>query len=270
MNGLKFLFASLILALTLTLAASPASGETRNLYVGDIFTLEIACPGYDETDVRQKFDGFEILDMKKTSVGYNLTLRTFDTGERIVDFDGSELLIRVHSTLDDFQRDTVFSGGSEIRKAGFPFYWGALLASVLCVFAFSGAFVILKAFRYKKAGQESHYRSFLRRSASLLIGDDNYLVDLTFYFKEYLGGLYRRRIIGKTSSEILRELTDIPALAPSLPFIQVWLRECDRYKFSGEPVSSDIKRAHYGKLLRIAEIIESGAAHHVGPDEETA
>ena len=256
MNRIKIFCASILFFLAWT--PTGAFAEARNLYVGDIVTLEIESQIYTAEEIRQKFDGFEIMEMEKISNGYRLSLRTFDTGEKTILLGDKELTIHIHSTLDDIHRDSVFEGGAELLEAGFPFHWRILLCAALCVFGASGIFVLAKANKNRKIKTESHYQLFLRRAASLPVKEDHYLVDLTFYFKEYVGALYGRRIIGKTSSEIVDELKSFPALDPLLPFIQKWLTECDQFKFAGGEVSFDDKRLHYGRLLRIAEAIETG------------
>ena len=55
----------------------------------------------------------------------------------------------------------------------------------------------------------------------------------------------------------MHELKGIRTLGPVRAEVQAWLQECDRFKFSGVSVSMEEKQGHYGKLLDLAEKIES-------------
>ena len=253
-----------LILLLLARAPTAAFGETRNLYVGDIIVLDIAAPPGGEDEIRRAFEDFEIVGIQVSPGGYRLSLRCFEPGERTIVLGGREFAVLVHSTLDEIRRDTVFEGGSRLLDAGFPFYWAPLLIAAACVFALSGGAVLAKAWRNRSIAPEGPYPSFLRRATALTPDEDAYLVDLTFCFKEYVGRLYGRRIIGKTSSEIAGELESIPALAPLLPFIRKWLTECDAYKFAGFEVSAEEQRLHCERLLKIAAAIDSGEGGQSG------
>jgi hypothetical protein len=85
-------------------------------------------------------------------------------------------------------------------------------------------------------------------------------VELTFYFKEYLESRHPDgdfRIIGKTSTEIMNELTEISTLNNLLDDINKWLTECDRMKFTGVNATVDQKKGHYNDLVYLVKKINS-------------
>ena len=98
----------------------------------------------------------------------------------------------------------------------------------------------------------------MRRSASLTAEDDNYFVGLTYCFKEYLENMFQCRIIGKTSTEIIDEITGIHPLDTVLSDIRAWLTECDRMKFTGIKVLREQKLEHYWILLDLVKEIDAG------------
>ena len=255
-----FLFTALLIIFgnAALFAIDDIKTETRNIYIGDIIVLEITTREYSRDELIQKFIDFETVEIKSTPGGYNLSIRTFEPGERSILIGDKELIIRVSSTLDDIEREDIFEGELKVLKPGFAFPWRVLFFMSLSVFILSGAFIIYKTFIKKQSAEENPYKLFLRRSAALSDEDENYFVDLTFYFKEYVGSLFKRRIIGKTSTEIVNELSEIPALKNELFVIEKWLSECDLFKFAGIEITSDDKRSHYTRLLSIAESLEAG------------
>lgn len=256
--GLRRFFLSLA-ALLLLCAASPASAraEARNLYVGDIVTLTIESRGITEAELRQKFQDFEIVELIGNPEGYTISIRTFDAGERTILLNDKEIVISVGSTLDDIERDDVFEGEAGVTAPGASVHWRVLFFVAAGVFTLSGAFLSARAFFSRKAKSESAHRRFARRAAMLSAGDDSFLVDLTFYFKEYLQSVRKRRIIGKTSAEIVGEIREISALAGMLSDIESWLLACDRMKFAGIAASDDEKNRHRERLLKMVEGIET-------------
>jgi hypothetical protein len=233
-----------------------AHEETRNIYVGDIITLEISAQKLSEEELRQKLQDYEIVDIKNNESGYLVSIRTFNTGERKILIGDKEIVISVVSTLDDISRDDIFEGDKNVAKSGFPFFWCVQFYIAAGIFALSGGFILMKVINKKISKPESPYQTFRRRANALFAEDDNYFVDLTYYFKKYLESLYKRRIIGKTSTEIVSELKDISVLETRMPDIGEWLTKCDMWKFSGVMASTDDKRSHYERLLSLAEKIE--------------
>jgi len=245
------------LALWSCAPVSALAEEERSLYIGDIITLEVTARGLSAEDVAERFHAFEIVDIKAEGDGFLLSLRTLVPGEQRIILGDKEIVIDVRSTLDDIIRDDVFEADEFVIRPGFIFHWRLLFYAVAGVFALSGGFVLWKALN-KRAGKKlSSIQLFLRRSGRLSADDDNYFVDLTFFFKEYLEALYGRRIIGKTSDEIVSELEGMHPLETVLPEMREWLSECDRLKFTGVTAPAEDKKAHCGRLLVLAQKIDA-------------
>ena len=249
-------------AVTATQPSGGAFAEPRNIYIGDIFTLLIAPTEMTSDELRDRFNEFEIVEIKRdgggsgSGGGWLVSLRAFEAGEKVVVVGNNKIVITVASTLDDIQRDGIFEGGGEIVEPGFPFHWHILFYVALGVFAASGGVVLFRFIQKKRGKVESAYEVFVRRSASLSPGNDNYLVAMTFYFKDYLGDVYNHIIIGKTTAEIMNELRSVSASREFLADIHAWLVECDRMKFTGALCNDEDKGALYNALLQIVERIE--------------
>ncbi|MCL2121494.1 MAG: hypothetical protein FWH28_04510 [Clostridiales bacterium] len=239
----------------------------RNIYVGDILKLDIRAEGVSADSIRERFAAFEIVELTENRGWYQLSFRCFEPGAYAVQIGDKEVLIQVASTLDDIVREDLFEGGAEAAGSGFPFYWRYLFAIVTAAFILSLSLLLLNNIRRKKARSLSPYDLFLQRAGNPRAEAENYLVYLTFYFKAYLEALFRFRIIGKTSAEILKELKAIAALDALLPDIGSWLTECDRLKFTGPEPSSEEKQGHYVKLLDL--VIKVEAAQSEAPEDET-
>ena len=241
-----------------------ASSETRNIYIGDVITLRISCREHSAEEIKSKFQPFEITEFKDENGEYLVSLRTFEIGEHKILLGDKEIVINIKSALDDIQRESIFEGDTTVTEPGYLFNWRLLFYTTAGIFVMSGSYVLMKTILKGKMVTLSPFQIFLRRSGSLSVENDDFFVDLTFYFKEYLESLYRCRIIGKTSVEIVNELNGINLLDAMLPGIREWLTECDRLKFSGVNVSAETKKEHYEALLRLSEIVEKLNVQGVG------
>ncbi|MCL1975270.1 MAG: hypothetical protein FWG61_03805 [Firmicutes bacterium] len=241
-------------------AASPENSSVfannRPIYIGDIFTLNIMTQDYSQTELEEIFADFEIVEIKEESGGYAISLRTLIPGEYTAKLGDKEIIISVASTLDDIQREDIFSGGKEILKAGFYIPIKVILYTVPAVLICGALILLLKTALKKRIKKPQPYQLFLQRAAILSPQHDNYFVDLTLYFKEYLEQIYNCRIKGKTSTEISAELIKLSILPDILPHISAWLTKCDRFKFTGLLFAFEEKNQHYHKLLELVENIE--------------
>jgi len=231
--------------------------EERNIYIGDIITLQILSREISAEEITEKFRDFEILEIKKEKGGYAVSLRTFEVGEYRIMLGGPEIIINVKSTLEDIERDGIFESDKQIEKSGFLLFSCVLFYFFCGIFVLSGAFLLFKKIGRGKVKTLSALECFFNRCVLLSEEDENYFVDLTYYFKEYLESLYKFKIIGKTSAEILNELKEIKALEGTFPHIREWLDECDRFKFTGIRARTEEKKAHYVKLLNLAKNIDT-------------
>ena len=257
MNTKKYICSLLVLILVCMIMPIQVFAETRNIYIGDIITLEIMSRDFSAAEIMAEFQDFEIIEIKEENGGYLVSLRTFEIGEHKILLGGNEIIINVQSTFEDITGVGIFDGDTRVEKPGFPFHWRILFYISTGIFILSGGFILFKTINKKKIIARTPHQLFLHRSALLSAEDENYFVDLTYYFKEYLQTVYRFRIIGKTSGEIITELKETHGLETMIPDIQEWLTECDRLKFTGVHVQNEEKQELYIKLLRLVEKIDT-------------
>ena len=251
---IKKFICSLAIFLLLPLSVS---AEARNIYIGDIISLEIESKSFSADELRSKFQDFEIVEIKEQSGGYSLSLRAFIPGEYKITLGNKEIIINVQSTLEDINREDIFEGDNRVIEPGFSFRWNIAFYIFAGIFALSGGYILIKLFIAKKPKQKDLLGLFLQRAALLSAEDKNYLVDLTYYFKNYLEAVYKFKIIGKTTSEITKELKNIQGLENMLFDIHKWLTECDRLKFTGVKAQTEEKQEHCQKLIELVEKIDA-------------
>jgi hypothetical protein len=115
---LKVIFSSLIIYLIIcSVVPVIANSKSRDLYIGDVLELEITTSDFSESQIRNKFKEFEIIDLKKIEKGYLLKIRSFKPGEKEVRLGDKLLKIQVNSTLNQYEREQVFEGELEVKKA---------------------------------------------------------------------------------------------------------------------------------------------------------
>ena len=243
------------------------SSGSRAIYIGDIITLNIMA-GISEEQLAEKFSGFEITEIKNIPGGYALSMRTFMTGEHRIVIGNKEIVINIRSAAEDIERNGLFDGDARVIGPGFPFYWRAVFYAAACGFALTGAFLLFAALQKERAKNISPRKLFMMRSGALSVYDRNFFVDLTYCFKEYIGSVHKRKIIGKTSAEIIEELSDIGQLESFIPEIKKWLADCDRMKFTGIEPSAEEKRGHCSALIGLVREIDEKNTGMTGETEK--
>ncbi len=228
--------------------------EERNIYVGDLIELKINTSAYSLEELREKFDGFEIVALEQTPDGALITLRTFETGEKTVVLGDKQIVIRVQSTLDNYQREDVFEGDLNAQSPGFMPDWRIPAGLSALVFLLSGAFLVIKLFQKRKPVPP--LERFIRAVSNVSLDSRDAPVQLTLCLKLYLEARFSVRIRGKTSGEIMKELSSLPDLQEKLPEIRPWLEKCDELKFSGKEASLDEKQALCTALKMLVERLE--------------
>jgi hypothetical protein len=225
--------------------------------VGDLIKLKVTAQNLSEDQLIEKFSDFEIVDIRNDNNGYIVTLRSFETGEKTLQLGNKEIIVTVKSTLDEIEREGIFEGGSNIEKAGFFVDWRYPFYVLLAVFLISGAILLWRLLLKKRISSMAPYRYFVSRVKKIPMGDDKLFVKLTQAFKRYIESSYSLRIRGKTSTEIINEISFVHDLQDKLPQIQIWLEESDYYKFSGVAASEVEKQRLSRDVLELTEKIEN-------------
>ncbi len=257
MKKLKVLSLATILCLLLFIPYMYSSAEDRSIYVGDLIQLKVQVQELTLDEIKEKFKGFEIVNASDTSDGYLLTLRSFETGERTVQLGDTEIKIVVKSTLDEIERSEVYEGDLNPQGTGFYLQWKYIFFSLVGIFLVTVGINLWSYLKKRKASSLSPYQHFMKEISDLSIDQDDYLVGLTACFKRYLESTYSFIIRGKTSTEIIYEISHISGLNEKIPEIKSWLDETDYYKFSANTAQVAKKMQLVGTLQELVTRIDA-------------
>lgn len=235
----------------------PVLAEERSVFVGDIINLQISSDDYSEGEIREAFEGFEIIEIKTNEDGYLVSLRSFEIGEHTVQLGNNEIHIQIQSTLDEIEQDGVFEGELIPKTAGYSINWMIVFGVIFVVFLLSAGFQLVRVIKKRKITALTPFQSFEKAIQTINLNETNALVSLTFALKEYIGKKYSCCIIGKTSSEIMEDINPIMQLSDKLPSIQAWLEQCDYYKYTGNQADIDQNQTMCNQLVEIVKNIEA-------------
>lgn len=256
MKKQKLTLSLLIILSLFFIVSSGALAEKRNIYVGDLIRVQVATQEFTADELREKFKDFEIVELEENKDGFIITLRSFETGEKKILLGDKEIVIDVKSTLEDKKRVGIYEGNPSIEEAGSSFDIQYVIYALAGIFVLTGGINLWRLIRKRKPVLKSPYQVFLSRIDGVEADNDDYPVKLTFYLKEYIESRYSRRIRGKTSSEIIKELKGLKGLEHNLTATGQWLLLSDRYKFSGIQASMESKQELLESLKELVLKIE--------------
>lgn len=236
--------------------SSLVGAEERNIYPGDLITLKVSSSTYTIEDLEKEFSDFEIVDIKEIKEGYQLNLRTFETGKYSIILGDKEIEIAVSSTLDDLERDSIFSGDLSPLNSSYSPIWTYIFYGFITILVIILIILARNYLKIKRKASEPPYQQFLRKINALEETEDDYFVHLTYIFKEYLEETFACQIRGKTSEEIMTELEDIPELSDKLTFISQWLRQVDYFKYTEAVPTIEIKEEKQSSLRDLVTEID--------------
>lgn len=235
-------------------AASRA--EERNIFIGDLITLKISAGGYSLEEILDNFAGFEIVESRQQGDAYFLTLRTFEPGEYRLVLGDKELLIVVSSTLDELERDNIFTVAPHPLESLYQPLWKYIFLALSILLLLILIYFISSFIKRKRARALSPYEFFRKRMAELDVDSADFFVQLSIFFKEYLEESFSRCLRGKTSREIMEEIqeTDLPGEITGE--IGDWLLQADYYKYTGKLPEREIREKGRERLDQIVLDIE--------------
>ena len=226
-------FYILLFAIFSSRAVAGGTGE-RSIFIGDLITLKISADGYSLEGLLGEITEFEIVESRQQGDDYLLTLRTFEPGEYRIVLGDKELLIKVSSTLDELERDGIFTLDPQPLDSLYNPYWKYIFLALSILFLTFLYFFIRLFIKEKREKALGSHALFQKRVAELDIDSADYFVELSLSFKEYLEKTFACRLRGKTSREIMEELRGIALLEEKRAEIEDWLLQADRYNYTGK------------------------------------
>ena len=248
---------TLVLIILIMVTLSPlSSGQEREIYVGDIINLRIATD-IAPSKIKEKFSVVEIVDFKETAEAYQLQVRSFEAGEKVIKLGDKEIRLVVESTLDKYpERQQVFEGNLGVKEADFRFSWTYLFYLIGLIVLCGVFYYLWQLWKSKSQTPRTAYQKFEELLAQI-DGQEGYFVALTYALKRYLEEQFNCRIIGKTSSEIIAEIEDISALKEHLAALEDWLQQVDYYKYTTAEAKIDEEDKLVAELQEIVDEIEA-------------
>ena len=251
----KILVIGFLCLLMLGTVSGLSQAEQRDIYIGDLIKLQVAGNVAPE-QIKEKFSEFEIVDLEQQEDGYQLTVRTFEAGEKVVQLGNKKIKIEVKSTLDKYkQRQKVFAGDLKVQEPDFKWQWSYLLYVLGVVVVAIVGYYIWQWWKSKSQAEIAPYQAFQQR-ISRAEDAEEYFVALTYALKRYLEQTFNCRIIGKTSAEIIDEVEDISALEEYLEALKNWLQQVDYYKYTTAEADTEEQKELATKLKKIVDKIE--------------
>ncbi|WP_432409129.1 hypothetical protein [Wukongibacter sp. M2B1] len=244
MRSIKIKHYLLLCLICICISTTLSTAESRNIYIGDLITLEIKSQGISQEEIIDALKEFEIMEIEVLDDGYKVTLRSFETGEKTITIGDQDIDIIIVSTLDDIQREDIYEGDLTPRGGGRVIPWLIIYMVVMGIFIISGIVLLISKIKKRRTQEKSPYESFKIALELVDISDTSALVEMTAIFKQYIQEIFHCKIIGKTSNEIMIEVEQIEETSPYRLDIHNWLTRCDTYKFSG----LDVKKEQIGEM----------------------
>lgn len=246
----------LIGLVVMSMLIEPILAQERNIYIGDLITIEIKTKEFSEEELIKAFEAVEVVDIEESKGGYSVTIRSSQPGEKRIIIGDREVIVSVGSTLDDINREDIFDGDLTPRSGEKAINWLPIYLVILVLFIISGIILLIRKLRRHKTKIATPYEKFVSTLESMSMTTDSCLVEMTVILKHYLEAVFECKIIGKTSDEIMSEIERIPETKSFRQTIGNWLSICDTYKFSGCQVDEEQKEKLRLDLIQIGLSIQ--------------
>ncbi|TYQ16878.1 UNVERIFIED_CONTAM: hypothetical protein Cloal_3454 [Acetivibrio alkalicellulosi] len=256
MKKIRIILMLILIALFL-IPSVGAMENKRSIFIGDIIELKVTSQNITVDELKNRFEEFDIVDIKDDGNSFLISVRSFEPGEKIVQIGDKEVAVNIKSTLDQIDRNDIFEGDLSVKKARGSIGFTYALYALTFIFLVTGIINLFIFFKRKKRVLLSPYQLFINKSKSFSLDSDDYLVKLTESFKEYIENTNSCLIKGKTSLELINEISDMPYIKPILHEITQWLNKSDIFKFSGVAVSIEDHKELLEKLIYIVDKIEN-------------
>ncbi|MFW5982190.1 MAG: hypothetical protein ACOCQO_03170 [Halanaerobiaceae bacterium] len=230
--------------------------ESRDIYPGDLITINISSSSYSLEELEESFDDFEIIESIEKEQGYQLTLRTFEPGEYKVILADKEIELVVKSTLEEIDRDGIFQTNLEPIHSNYSPIWNYFFYLIIGLIVILSFLLIKNLIKNLKKKNESPYQRAIRKLTEININEDSFFVKLSLVLKEYLENTFLIQVRGKSTVEIMTKLSEISVIGVKNTEIREWLNQADYYKFTSNSASDEIKKRQQQELKNILTGLE--------------
>lgn len=232
------------------------SAESRPIYIGDLIQLEIPKSTADETEIREAFVDFEIVDIDEAEDSFIVTFRSFETGSKTLVLNGQEIIIEVASILEEEPMDNLYEGDFTLEKEGLNLHWNIYFYVFLFV-TLIGLFIILvKVIKKKKKVSRTAKEIYIDYIGLLDSESSNYLHQLNACFIEYLEEKLQVQLKTLNGNQIMNVLVNITERYKELPLVN-WSEKMEYYKFSGQEVPKELKSELTQAVYNMIDTVET-------------
>lgn len=246
-------FVILLISLTMTTSFS----KERDLYIGDLVTIEVDTLNVNEADIKRAFVDFEIHQIEVLESGYLVTVSTLEVGEHQVELGGNTILFKVSSTLEPYENGDIYEGDLTMPDRRLEKLMPILMLISGSLLLVSLLVLSIRYMKKRPKKPASALELFKSMANSIDIHDKNSLGVLTKALKIYCSSLYSKPLIGYSSEDFIVALEEQMTTRPV--DIVDWLNTCDRYKYQNMTVVSDQIISLRNKLLNIVETLDKSA-----------
>ena len=245
--------------LCLLAASSISLAETRSIYIGDIIRLKVENTELTAREIKQKFkeEKFEIVNLMQKTTGYQLAVRNFEPGAKVVELPNKKIKIDIKSTLKEIDREQIYGSQLGIKSASFSVPYHYLLYGLIAVAVGGVAVVVWKFIRQRQKSNLTPYQQFHRQVEAVEVEAENYLADLTLAAKRYLETEFDCRLAGKTAVEVAEEISNLEVLGQYQTELVDWLEQVAIYKYTQQEASAEEKQQLTEELIELVEELES-------------
>lgn len=252
-----------LLIFLLLLLLSPALSAEEHYHPGDIIRFRIEALGLSPEEIAPKLSGFEVLKLERQGRDYEVWIRSFDAGPKEIDLGPVKIQFTIHSLLENTERKDIYDikdgdQDSSLLEPVLPFFWTFFL---LILTGLGIAWLVFFARRLRKSGRQGEISAWSWFNQALPgLESPAFLEELTDALKGYIERKFAKKIMGKTSSEILEELRFAPVME-NLGQLEPWLAELDGYKYAGLPEKTERREIFTENLQKWVSYWEQGEEH---------
>ena len=232
----------------------------REIMIGDIIKLKVNVPGLSKFDLIEKFDEFEIIDIKKEgNEEYIISIRTFEPGTKNIQIGDKNIKIKVISLLDTINRDGLFEPELSIIKPSsiYIYILGIIIPLLIILFLLLQLNILTKSIINGKKVKKQEVNPYILAKERLQNCNQQrcYFAYLTYILKEYIDNMYQLNIRGKSAEEIIAILKNITELKDYIKKIEDYLYRLEEYKYKNIEVDNQLKQKEKAFLSELIELI---------------
>lgn len=255
-----YVFSIIFLLLYCIIFPQYIQASMREIMIGDIIKLKVNVPGLSKFDLIEKFDEFEIIDIKKEgNEEYIISIRTFEPVTKNIQIGDKNIKIKVISLLDTINRDGLFEPELSIIKPSsiYIYILGIIIPLLIILFLLLQLNILTKSIIDGKKVKKQEVNPYILAKERLQNCNQQrcYFAYLTYILKEYIDNMYQLNIRGKSAEEIIAILKNITELKDYIKKIEDYLYRLEEYKYKNIEVDNQLKQKEKAFLSELIELI---------------